>query len=317
MCEAYQHNIVDPLHVLKTVKAFVNQTVIMALYLKCASSQPHKCLVGKSHTFQNVVIMPSENFSELSVEVKEFTIKSTEGSFEYLMCHDKVLVFNATTCMMPIQTCTKVILDNSSYLKMNNSLFLKETMKHVPDQHFIVVNDSTIAVCANIVMNDIVLNTSRFTEEILSFTGSLVSMISLLTTFTIYATKQELRTVPGNMLMNYMSVLFVAQLTLQLNRILLGYDIACKIVAITQHYMWLATFTCMTAFANKLARTFSSGFRVTPGNEREYLTYTLISFLIPLAIVLPCIILDAWYDNVFVYVDTDSCWISDLGHIGK
>ena len=181
--------------------------------------------------------------------------------------------------------------------------------------HEIVFN-STILTCYDhpFVKNhlDESSNNKDVVLEVLTFAGTLVSLVCLFITIAIYSLTPKLRTLPGMLLLNYMLLLALAQMTFQWNGNFVKFLVFCKVVGAVQHFSWLATFTSMTVFAHKLFKTFTTCNTTTNGTQfrkKTYILYSAASLGIPAIFVAVCVFLDV-FTSLFCYGGQESCWIS-------
>ena len=139
----------------------------------------------------------------------------------------------------------------------------------------------------------------------------IVSLLSLLATFIIYARHPVLRTKPGLILLNLIVALFLAQLLFIMNSYTLfkSLPIVCQFMATTQHYFWLASFAWMVCISLDLFQCLS---KITTSALShvgfKYHFYVIVGWVIPSLIPLSATVLTVT-EAMGVY-DVKTCWLS-------
>jgi hypothetical protein len=146
--------------------------------------------------------------------------------------------------------------------------------------------------------------------SILTLLGNSLSLVALFVTFLIYVCIKELQTIPGKMMMNYITALAFSQLALQFNDDFVSYPYICKAVGVLQHHLWLVTFSWTNALAFRMYRTFKQGINSVP--QKRLAPYVVYAWFSPGIITFPCLALDLTNTGWYQYGDDTSCWIYQI-----
>ncbi|XP_052809463.1 G-protein coupled receptor Mth2-like [Mya arenaria] len=220
--------------------------------------------------------------------------------------------------------CTWAKLDPAEYMFINNSnVFILSTQETYNSSQF-HQNGSDVFVCHSVnntcVQCDSVHVKFNFdeTEEYLSKIGLVISIISLLLTVFVYVTFSQLLNTPGKILLCLVVSLLLAQLFFLISSEVSSHPLACKILAIVDHYFFLAAFCWMNVIAFDLWKTFSSKFTAysSSGSARKRLLfYSIYGWVTPLLIVGVALFLEfGQLDSIDTsqkpFYGRNICWIS-------
>ena len=230
-----------------------------------------------------------------------------------------------TVCKQHTINCSRIFIglteDEYSILP-NGSVYRIASGKFFEPGRFQLIN-GTAWVCVNFSSNYTKksLRDVHVTEEhlkvlaVLTYVGLSVSIISLILVLVTYSLFKELRTLPGINLMN----LSLAHLLVDVLFLPTGSglpELACTIVAILLHYLFLVSFMWMSIIAFETWRAFSK-IRIQHRNlsRREKRFYLLrkiaLGWLPPSVFVALCVTLDQFHVVVFHYGGPNGCWISN------
>jgi hypothetical protein len=209
-------------------------------------------------------------------------------------------------CYSDIQLCPKIIIPPDGYELIGDSLLIIKTGKILESSQYFISIDGRAIICS--------LKSGLTPLSVITVTGTAFSVTSLVTTFSIYLSKKNLRTIPGKMMMNYIVALVTAQVLLQSNDDFVPYPIFCKVVAAMLHYLWLATFTWLNAMSYRMFKTFTDiqfcHFHKRP--KKDLNQNILYAWLSPLFVVIPCLCCDLFQTGWFQYGGANHCWISNV-----
>ena len=176
-------------------------------------------------------------------------------------------VVNVTTSRKP---CKSIYLRQHEFTLLKNaSVFVKSHRKIYQKRRY-TSQGNGILLCTN--FSGIRLNISRVrtarltsthqsswnTEQVITLTGSLISICSLLflvVTFSIFA---ELRTTPGKATLHLSCALVLAYSLFLLAGQATPFRLLCRAYAMLLHYLWLVAFCWMGVIGRDIARTFGS-----------------------------------------------------------
>ncbi|XP_064632625.1 adhesion G protein-coupled receptor L4-like [Lineus longissimus] len=212
--------------------------------------------------------------------------------------------------------CEIVSYNRSSFRQNNDTgeLTYLKTGELMSLEH--VIGDEKVYIC----IRDgflIFLYTSKVPPS-LTFAGVALSLLFLVMTLVTHLVHKSLRTLPGMMLMNLCANLLVAQLLFITAVSLISDRLSCQIMAMVNHYFWLATFFWMNAIAMNLTLTFAGGMKAmvaTTDNLRtKILKYSAYAYGVPAVVVITCGLLDK-LGNVRIGYGPDlneegACWFT-------
>ncbi|WAR07821.1 MTH2-like protein [Mya arenaria] len=223
-----------------------------------------------------------------------------------------------------LHNCTWAKLDPAEYTFTNDSkLFIPSAQETYNESQF-HQNGTDVFICHSenntCVQCDLVHVRFNFDESevYLSTIGLVISILSLLLTVIIYSTFPQLLNTPGKILMCLVVSLLLAQLLFLISSEVSSYPLACKILAICDHYFFLAAFCWMNVIAFDLWKTFSSRFTASSSSEsarKKLFFYSIYGWVVPLIIVGVALILefgdfDSLETSVRPYYGRNICWIS-------
>ena len=151
--------------------------------------------------------------------------------------------------------------------------------------------------------------------EVLTYVGLSVSIFSFVLVLVTYSLFKELRTLPGINLINLSLAHLLADLVFLSTATVLP-ELACTIVAILLHYLFLVSFMWMSIIALETWRAFSK-MRIQHRNlnRREKCFYLLrkiaLGWVPPSVFVALCVTLDQSHAVVFRYGGRKGCWINN------
>ena len=149
-----------------------------------------------------------------------------------------------------------------------------------------------------------------------------VSLISLIVTFITYCLFDELKNLPGKIIMNYLVALFITLVSVLIDLVLPSY--ACVAAGAVFHYCWLAAFTWMNALSINTSRALT---RTTPlrktSSNKKLLMYMAYGWGAPMIIVIitlslhfcECTDVQMGYGAIEDEELGQSCWIQGLAEI--
>ncbi|KAJ8031665.1 G-protein coupled receptor Mth2 [Holothuria leucospilota] len=155
-------------------------------------------------------------------------------------------------------------------------------------------------------------------QQIFSDVCISLSILGLLITFVTYCIFPPLRNLFGITLMNFVSAFAIGQLLLHFaTDRLIRWKIACSVVSIVAHFVWLGTFAWMTLLAWNLKATFSS----TKVRSAHYvssnllLKYCCFGWVVPFLIVAICCVMYFFFSDIipitYGLVQGVTCWIGN------
>ncbi|XP_052809252.1 probable G-protein coupled receptor Mth-like 11 [Mya arenaria] len=220
--------------------------------------------------------------------------------------------------------CTWAKLDPAEYIFTNDSnLFILSAQETYNDSQFhqigtdVFICHSLNNTCFQCESVQVTFNFDK-SEEYLSTIGLVISILSLLLTVIVYLTFPQLLNTPGKILMSMVVSLLLAQLLFLISSEVSSYPLVCKILAICDHYFFLAAFCWMNVIAFDLWKTFSSKVSAPSSSEsarKTLLFYSFYGFVIPMCIVCAALILEfGQFENIDTsmkpYYGRNICWIS-------
>ncbi|XP_061198271.1 probable G-protein coupled receptor Mth-like 3 [Saccostrea echinata] len=195
---------------------------------------------------------------------------------------------------------------NGTYMDMNSSISILGKNKIYQENEY-VLNNSGIFVCEKEAWIDI--NDIRVLTTIVTFT---ISVTCLIIAFIIHICTKTYRSTHDKCMMSFSAALFFAQGASLVPHLTTNF---CKANAVLLQYLWLTVFTWTSVMAFDLAYTFSicriSYLRSTD-SKKLFRKYSLFGWLLPLAVVLVCVLLDQFEESVnFGYGSRGHCWITN------
>ena len=148
--------------------------------------------------------------------------------------------------------------------------------------------------------------------------GLPLSIISLAFLLVTYASFKELRTMPGKNLMSLSISIMLSQLIWLLESGDTGNQALCKAAAVTLHYLFLVSFTCMAVIAYDTRRAFpKNDAQMThtsfpSSSKKRFWVYLLFSWGVPMVFVIICFIIDQQRVMDIGYGNSVICWLTDM-----
>ncbi|XP_052807576.1 uncharacterized protein LOC128236635 [Mya arenaria] len=223
-----------------------------------------------------------------------------------------------------LYNCTWAKLDPAEYIFTNDSkLFILSTQETYNESQF-HQNGTDVFICHSINKTCVQCHSVHVTfnfdesEVYLSTIGLVISILSLLLTVIIYFSFPQLLNTPGKILICLVVSLLLAQLFFLISSEVSSYPLVCKILAICDHYFFLAAFCWMNIIAFDLWKTFSGKFIASSSSEsarKKLCLYSFYGWVIPLIIVGVALILEfGQFDGIDTsmkpYYGRKICWIT-------
>ena len=221
---------------------------------------------------------------------------------------------SVTICEYILNNCSKRFLPESAYETFGNgTIFVPQYNIYLSNIMFEYHNEG-IVICSNSFENPKTVTTGFgiSIKSIVSLICISISLFSLFCTFIVYCMLPSLRTLAGKSVMNLVVAMFLGQLIFQLSALPIAYKIPCLVVAVMQHYFFLATFAWMTVIGYDLYSTFKSPamLGLEGRSDKLYIYYVLIAWISPLVVVGPCLVLHFSGNGTFGYGGRLFCWLT-------
>ena len=261
-------------------------------------------------------------FGPISTAVFNVNISATKlenYSIETLQCRiNNLSIQLRMDCSGILVRLTK----NEYVLLSNGSLYRNISRELFKPEHFQFIND-TIWLCSNFSTNyeERLANVDHSTNEnnlpwLFSPTlDSIFSIISYVLVLVTYALFEELRTLPGIYLMNLcLAHLLVSLLYLATGKV--DAKVACSVIAVLLHYLFLVSFTWMSIIAFETWIVFSK-IRVQRRNlnrqekRLRLLRRIALGWFCAFVFIVVCIALDQSNTVAFQYGGIKGCWINN------
>ena len=220
--------------------------------------------------------------------------------------------------------CNKglIVLRESEFELLDNDtlLFRNDTFE------IIGYNDSSPIICSNFSQNGTSIQQMTVVNysyppifSILTYVGCLLSIAGCVSVLLTYSLFKELRTLPGQILMNLVSTILATSLFILIGipvAVLVEKDELCEATAIFLHWLILSQFSWMSIMSFELLRTFYRASRLYPVEDKStknkiFLLYLLIGWGTPFLITLITVIVN-YSSDVIQYGRDGFCWI---GHV--
>ena len=215
-----------------------------------------------------------------------------------------------TICEHVLNNCSKQFISETGFKRFNNdTVYIHKYRLFVRNDRFEYYNNG-IVVCSSI-LKYLETNEGNLAKSVLSLICITISLLSLVCTFSVYCMFPTLRTIGGKSLMNLVVALFFGQLVFELSALPVGYKIPCLIVAVTQHYFFLVSFTWMSILGYDLCSTFTSPAASSSAGRsgRLFILYVVIAWGLPLLVVVPCLFLHFCGNGDYGYGEHYFCWL--------
>ena len=185
-------------------------------------------------------------------------------------------------------------------------------------------NGSSPIICSNFSQNGTVQQNMTLysyppTFTVLTYVGCSLSVVGCLVVLLTYSLFRELRTLPGQILMNLVSTILATCLFLLVGipiAVLAEKDELCDAAAILLHWLTLSQFSWMSIMSFELLRTLYRASNLHPMEDKSrknkiFFLYFLIGWGIPLVFTLITVIVN-YTTDVIQYGSDGFCWI---GHV--
>ena len=229
-----------------------------------------------------------------------------------------------TVCKHPRLNCSGVLvgLKESEYIVLPNGSLHRNDSRELFEPESFLLKSNAIWVCAQFSSSyEVNGNTDRpsktdgdFVLVVLTYVGLSLSIVSFVLVLLTYSLFKELRNIPGINLMN----LSLSHLLTDLFYLATGYveaKVACTIIAILLHYLFLVSFTWMSIIALETWTAFSKT-RIKHRNSSRgkqcsiSLRRITVGWLPAFVFVVVCIALDQSNAIAFHYGGIKGCWIN-------
>ena len=222
---------------------------------------------------------------------------------------------SVTICEYILNNCSKRSFPKSAYETFGNgTIFVPQYNLYLSNAMF-EYYDEGIIVCSSIFENSktVITGFGIPIKSIVSLICNSISLFSLFCTFIVYCMFPSLRTLAGKSVMNLVVAMFLGQLIFQLSALPIAYKIPCLVVAVMQHYFFLATFAWMSVIGYDMYSTFKSPTLsgLEDRSDKLYIYYVLIAWISPLVVVGPCLVLHFSGDGTFGYGGHLFCWLTN------
>ncbi|KAK2156936.1 hypothetical protein LSH36_202g10040 [Paralvinella palmiformis] len=149
----------------------------------------------------------------------------------------------------------------------------------------------------------------------LTLVGNCLSMVGLSVLLTVYAAVGCLRNTPGKCLMSLAASLLISQLLFTVAADQTDAGIVCVLVAIVEHYLFLAYAIWMNVMAFDVWRAFRIGspsYRASAKSRaKTFALYSLYAWIAPFPVVTLSVLADQFELGVRPRYGQQFCWISD------
>ena len=229
---------------------------------------------------------------------------------------------NSTNNSLVICDGEFIVLDEDEFTLIDN----RTLMFHGDVYEIFDYNDSLPIICSNYSQNGTFLrNVTRFyysyppTSSILTYVGCSLSVIGCVVVLFTYSLFKELRSLPGQILMNLASAILATCLFLLVGIPIISLaekDELCEATAILLHWLMLSQFSWMSIMSFELARTLFRASRLRQvehdsTKKKIFRLYFLIGWGIPTAITIISVIVN-YTTDLIGYGEDGFCWISHM-----
>ena len=246
----------------------------------------------------------------------------------HIVCNEN-LVFNVITDTCVMQTylsphnsddCIDCQLLNRTDYTFVDSITVQSHKDNMTHSILMFETDGTVLICNCNNVTEIFIPFSQYPDSlfVISIAGFLFDIMAgaiLLVTYSIF---KELRTFYGKLLMHMSAVVIAGDLTLVLTIPVLRFKegATCEALAILGHFILLLRLASMSVLAFEILKHFYEALKLKRDSDdrtwRSLLLYILPQYVVPLAIVGVCVILNYTVDGVVDYGRQFSglCWIT-------
>ena len=269
------------------------------------------CFEQRVYTFGEYAVIYHQN--------KRIYVNSTGATYE-----PNEYYFNTAKSKPTVTVCSKLLPSscNASYVKLNSSeyhLLLNLTLIYHSwkyDFGNYTNMNGTVFICVEFQRNYTKCirkgPASNFALGVIPCLGFSFSLACLFALIVTYLTFKELRTLPGKNLMNLSVSLFLAELFWLCGGELTENQTVCLVIAIVDHYFYLAFFTASSVIAYHSCVVFgrSISFRRNQTDEqRLFFIYCMLVWVFPALFVLASFLLDHYGLFVVNYGKYGVCWL--------
>ncbi|XP_038052044.1 uncharacterized protein LOC119724846 [Patiria miniata] len=283
-----------------------------------------QCFVSRvgNHTMRPeylAVLTPCDNLSNDTEEESNFNNAFTL-KVAYVRDKDSghFVVSQNDSCAELLVDCPLLTFSKDDYVitgALNDSIRLTAHDRLLRSGEFEIKSDGDVEVC-NFLQPSADPPYMKFgpAQDILTATGSSLSLIGLVVTIATYVAFPSLRrNAAGRALMSLVAALFIAQLTMLIGLDRTDVPTLCVTFAISSHYFWLAAFFWMNILAVDIYRTFGIGTSLSDPNKRSFFRYALYGWGAPTVIVATVAVLSFCdcVDADVSYGTARACWVGN------
>ena len=228
----------------------------------------------------------------------------SEGAFIPLSPTEYVVFPNLTV----YHNVTRRIFNYGEYIMNEN----KGSSNNSSTAQNFFARNFTVSICLpfkNTYTRTVVISSTNYAQRILTTIGFSVSITSLVLLLITYGLFKQLRKVPGLNLMNMSLSVLLSQLLWCVGISYFVETKICKVLAILQHYLFLASFLAMSVMSYHSYLVFSRPFagRFINTSWRRFIRYSLVVWWTPAIFVATCVTLDK--TGTFVLDYGTDCWL--------
>ncbi|XP_068697827.1 latrophilin-like protein 1 isoform X2 [Montipora foliosa] len=276
----------------------------------CAANELYDPYIGKCKSTVSLHVHPQQTDTPISQSENTVPVD---------------FISNETRLLLNLN-CTFVPFNQSDYEgRPNGTVYIKPHHKIYEKTRY-TIRGNILLLCVNFSRNETVFSelpsagylnkTTPTSLQIMTFTGCITSMASLLLLLAKYALFSELRNLPGRIIINLsLSLLFYQGVFLAAMKTYSHEQ--CQAIAILLHYLVLCSFTWMNAMAYDVHKTFTSsdggrGSNRQGNHNKRLVRYCLYGWGVPAILVSLFVIIDQILMKGFIgYGDGEAyCFIS-------
>ncbi|OWF56042.1 uncharacterized protein LOC110452384 [Mizuhopecten yessoensis] len=186
------------------------------------------------------------------------------------------------------------ILYSGELMSMNNYEYVNDTsdsLRLCAPKEYVSGHNNLLVQSCGVHFYQVIL-----AENYLSFTLGIVSLVAMVSVLVTYYLFDSLRNLPGLNTINLTVSLFLGELLFLLSGLVVkhGIDWLCKAIAVSLHYLFLASFFWMNVMAYDLYRTFGHKCILTRVREKKnfFRRYFIYAWGSPALIVCACAFID-------------------------
>ena len=196
----------------------------------------------------------SENYRCKTGEIYDFSLEVCRAQ---RIIRDEAL--RNWTCELANETFPNTS-DHIVVFKNQSILVVAHNKVYNPDRYH--WHGANVTVCGNLTttyLKSTKRRTRLYTEVefYLTLVGFSLSILALLAVILTYALFEELRTLPGKIIINLAVALLLTQLVFLFDMVKDVSDNFCTVIAVVLHYLFIASFCWMNAMAFDASRTFA------------------------------------------------------------